>query len=89
MFDKHIPSTMVYGVYAPALKFVTWNVPDNDGGRFVIFYGIIFILILSVALLAISFFGTLILLSFYTDPPMKFVIVITLVVLEINFVLQE
>ena len=44
---------------------------------------------MSVALLAISFFGTLILLSFYTDPPVKFLIVIIFVVQEIYFVLQE
>ena len=41
-----------------------------------------------VALLAMSSFGTLILLSFNTDLPVKFLIVITLVVQEINFVLQ-
>ena len=40
---------------------------------------------MSVVLLAISFFDTVILLSFYTDPPVKFLIVIILVVQEINF----
>ena len=44
---------------------------------------------MSVALIAISSFGTLILLSFNTDPPVKFLIVITLVVQGIHFVLQE
>ena len=44
---------------------------------------------MSVALLAISSFGTLILLSFNTDPPVKFLIVIIWVVLEINFFLRE
>ena len=44
---------------------------------------------MSVALIAISSFGILILLSFNTDPPMKFLIVITLIVQEIHFVLQE
>ena len=44
---------------------------------------------MSVALSAISSFGTLILLSFNTDPPVKFLIAIVLVVLKINFVLWE
>ena len=43
---------------------------------------------MSVALLAIIDFGTLVLLSFNTDPPVKFLIVFILVVQEINFVLQ-
>ena len=45
--------------------------------------------IMSVALLAISYFGTLILLSCNIDPPVKFLIVIILVVQEIYFVSQE
>ena len=44
---------------------------------------------MSVALLAISSFSTLILLSCNTDPPVKFLIVIILVVQEINLVSQE
>ena len=40
---------------------------------------------MSVTLLAIIDFGLLIFLSFYTDPPVKFLIVIILVVQEINF----
>ena len=44
---------------------------------------------MSVALLAISSFGTLIMLSFNTDPPVKFLIVITLVVQEIYFVCRN
>ena len=44
---------------------------------------------MSVALIAISSFGMLILLYFSTDPPVKFLIVITLVMEEILFVLQE
>ena len=44
---------------------------------------------MSVALLAISSFGTLILLSCNTDPPVKFLIIIILVVQEINLVSQE
>ena len=39
-----------------------------------------------MALLAISSFGTLILLSCNIDPPVKFLIVIILVVQEINLV---
>ena len=74
--------------------------PDNIGGRFSC-YHIPTILVCNlqwinfhfntiyVALLAISSFCTLILLSFNTDHPVKFLIVITLVVQEINFVLQE
>ena len=69
--------------------------PDNDGWRFSCYHIPIRLICnlgwnnfhfntMSVALLAISSFGTLILLS-----PVKFLIVITLVVLEINFVLQE
>ena len=44
---------------------------------------------MSVALLAISSFGTLILLSCKTNPPEKYLIVIILVVQEINLILQE
>ena len=44
---------------------------------------------MSVALLAISSFGILILLSCNTDPPVKFLIVIILVVQEIILVSQE
>ena len=44
---------------------------------------------MSVALLAISSFGTLILLSCNSDPPVKFLIVIILVVQGINLVSQE
>ena len=44
---------------------------------------------MSVALLAISFFGTLIFLSFNTDPPVRFLIVTYLVMQEIYFVLQD
>ena len=44
---------------------------------------------MSVALLGISSFGTLIFLSFNTNPPVKLLIGIILVVQEINFVLQE
>ena len=61
--------------------------PDNDGERFSCYHipiRLVYNLLwnnfhfnaMSVALLAISFFGTLILLSFYTDPPVKFLIVI-------------
>ena len=68
---------------------------DNADGRFNCYHipisldRIIFFLILSVALLAISSFGTLILLSFNADPPVIFLIDITLLVQEINFVLLE
>ena len=44
---------------------------------------------MSVALLAISYFGTLILLSCNIDPHVKFFIEIILVVQEINLVSQE
>ena len=44
---------------------------------------------MSIALLVISSFGTLILLSCNTDPPVKFLIVIILVVQEISLVSQE
>ena len=44
---------------------------------------------MSVTLSAISSFGTLILLSCKTNPPVKFLIVIILVVQEINLVSQE
>ena len=70
--------------------------PDNDDGRFSCYHTPIrlvcnllwknfYLNAMSVALLAISFFGTLILLSCNTDPPVKFLIVIILVVQEINF----
>ena len=82
---------------APALR---WNVPDNDGRRFSCYHiqiRLVFNLqwnnfhfnTMTVTLSAISFFGILILLCFNTDPPVKFLIVITLVVQEIDFVLQE
>ena len=71
--------------------------PDNDGGRFSCYHIPIRLVsnlqwsnfyfnTTSVALLAISSVGTLILLSFNSDPPVKFLIVITLVVQGINFV---
>ena len=83
-----------------SFKICSWNVPDNDVGRFSCYHIPIRLICnlswnnfhfntTSVALLAISFFGTQILLCFNTDPPVKFFIVITLVVQEINFVLQE
>ena len=45
---------------------------------------------MSVALLAISFFGTF-LKNFFSNtvPPVKFLIVIILVVKELNFIVQE
>ena len=81
-------------------KICSWNVPDNGGWRLSCYQIPIRLVCsfqlnkfhfntMSVALLAISSFGTLILLSFNNDPPVKFLIVITLVVQEINFVLQE
>ena len=76
--------------------------PDNDSGRFSCYHvpiRLVYNLLwnnfhfntmsVAVALLAISSFDTLTLLSFNTDSPVKFLIVITLVVQEINFVLQE
>ena len=56
---------------------------------FEIFAGIIFILILSVALLAISSFGTLFMLSSNIVLPVKSLIAITLVVYDLNFVIQD
>ena len=82
MLNKHIPSTMVC---MHQLKIRNWNVPDNGGGRFG-YYHIPTKLVCNlrwnnihfnakyVALLAICSFGTLILLSFNTDPPVKFLI---------------
>ena len=87
-------------VQCTSFKICCWNVPDNDGGRFS-WYHIPVRLVcnlrwnnflfnaISVALLAMSSFGTLILLSFNTNHPVKFLIAITLVVQEIDFVLQE
>ena len=74
--------------------------PDNDGGRFSCYHIPIRLVCnllwnnfhfntMSVALLAINFFGALILLSFHTDSPVKFLIIIILVMQEINFVLQK
>ena len=74
--------------------------PDNDGGRFSCYHMRIRLVCnlrwnnfhfntMSVAPLAISYFGILIWLSFNTDPPVKFLIVITLVVQEINFVYRN
>ena len=82
-------STQLLGV-CTSFKICSWNVPDNDGGRFSCYHipiGLVCNLrwnnfhfnTMSVALLAISSFGTLILLSFNTDPPVKFLIVIILV----------
>ena len=74
--------------------------PDNDGWRFSCYHITIRLVCnpgwnnfhfktMSVALLAISSFRHTNLLSFNTAPPVKFLIVITLVVQEINLVLQE
>ena len=70
--------------------------PDNDGGRFSCYHIPIRLVCnlgwnnfhfntMSEALLAIISFGALILLSFDADPPVKFLIVITLVVQDIDF----
>ena len=78
-----------------SFKICSWNVPDNDGGRFSCYHIPIRLVCnlqwnnfhfntMSVILLAISSFCSLILLSFNTDPPVKI-----FVVQEINFVLQE
>ena len=94
MLDKHILSNMVCTELA--LKFVVWIVPDYDGGRFSCYHIPIRLVCnigwnnfhfntMSVALLAISSFGSLILLPFNTDPPVKFLIII-FVMQEINFV---
>ena len=82
-----------------SFKICCWNVPDNGGEKFGCYnitirlvcnlLWINFILILFLWLLTISSLGILILLSFNTDPPVKFLMVVILVVQEIYFFLQE
>ena len=79
MLDKHLLNN---GVYAPALRFIVGMCQTMMvGGLAVTITRLVcnlgwnnfhFNTMSSVALLAISSFGILILLSFNTDPPVKF-----------------
>ena len=80
MLDKYTFSIMVE---CTSFKICCWKVPDNDGGRFNCYHIAIRLVCnlpwnnfpfntMSVALLAVSSFDTLIYIPFNTDSPVKF-----------------